>query len=209
MKREAGKAKASGNESGSAGKVLPLFSRPEHAARLFLKARLLDEQKEHWKDAERLYREVVRIAPGHVEAWINLGVMCFHQKRPGEALHCWGRAIIEDPMRAETHNNIGQLYKMEGKLEQSAVYLFRAVRLDPDMEEALFNLAMCLQGLGRPRAALRYWRRYIERWPYGEWIEHARRHFDWCERAASMDCVGKRIAEARARSSNTGRTEGR
>lgn len=160
--------------------VIPLFREPFDAARLFLRASQLDAKRETWPDAERLYREVVRISPKHVEAWNNLGVMAFHLNRFGEALDAWSKALQLDPDRAETHNNIGHLFQLEGKLQVACSYLERAVKHDPEMGEARVNLALALQGLGRTKTALRHWRAYLERWPEGESAEFARKHAALC-----------------------------
>lgn len=167
----------------SGADVLPLYRQPWEAGRLFIRASLLDGRKETWELSEKLYREVVRIAPGHVEAWNNLGVMAFKLGRSAGALEAWGQALLLDPGRAETHNNIGHLFQTEMKLELASVYLLRAVKADPDMEEARVNLALVLQGLGRFRVALRHWRQYLQRFPRGEFTSLARKHEGICAEA--------------------------
>ena len=127
-----------------------------------------------------MYREAVRLVPGHVDAWNNLGVICYRLGEKAAAMDAWGRALQLEPQKAETHNNIGQLLQVENKLEVASVYLLRAVKLDPDMGEARVNLALCLQGMGRRRAALRHWRAYLERYPRGPWVELAKKHEKLC-----------------------------
>lgn len=168
---------------GGGGKVIPLFGSVEVAVRLFARAMQLDRSKTTWSDAERLYREVVRIAPGHWEAWNNLGVMAYQLGRKDEALTAWERAVEENPEAAETFNNIGTLLQDSGKLEAASVHFVRALRIDEEMAEARVNLAMSLQGLGRLGAALRHWRYYLRRWPNGESAELARKHEALCAKA--------------------------
>lgn len=165
------------------GEVVPLFGGVRAAIQLFARAMQLDREKSTWGDAERLYREVVRIAPGHWEAWNNLGVMAYQLGRRDEALAAWERAIEENPESAETYNNIGTLLQDSGKLEAASVYFVRALRIDEEMAEARVNLAMSLQGLGRLGAALRHWRYYLRRWPRGESAELARKHEALCAKA--------------------------
>lgn len=163
--------------------VIPLFREPIDAARLFIRASRRDAKRETWPVAERLYREVVRLCPKHVEAWNNLGVMAFNQNRFGEALDAWSKVLQLDPDRAETHNNIGHLFQLEGKLEVACSYLQRAVKIDPEMGEARINLALALQGLGKTKTALRHWRAYLERWPQGDSASFARKHAALCVQA--------------------------
>lgn len=162
--------------------VLQLFSTPADAARLFLLAYRLDEKKESWSDAERLYREVVRIAPGHWEAWNNLGMMAYRFGRKAEALEAWGNGLLANPDGAELHNNIGHLFQQEKKFEIAAVYLRKAMRLNPDCEDTYVNLGLCLQALGRLQSAARCWTRYLHRWPGGDFADLARKNAALCQR---------------------------
>lgn len=173
--------KAERAASGGA-RVVTLFSSPVHAAQLFIRAMRIDGTREGWGDAERLYREVVRLDPSHWEAWNNLGAMAYRLGRKADALEAWGQGLLVEPRAAELHNNIGQLFQDEKKLEVAVGYLERAVRYDANCDEAYVNLALCLQGLGRRKAALRYWTRYLDRWPRGEFAELARKHTGLCQR---------------------------
>lgn len=160
--------------------VTTLFRSPLHAARLFLRAHRLDTKRETLPLARNLYEEVVRIAPGHAEAWNNLGVVCLKLGDKAAAMNAWGRGLLADPERAELHNNVGSMLQCEEKFEVASVYLLRAVRLDPEMAEARVNLALCLQTLGRLKAARRHWREYLERFPGGEFAKLARKHEGLC-----------------------------
>lgn len=163
--------------------VIPLFSGAARAASLFTRAMVLDQNERTWPDAERLYREVVRLAPGHWEAWNNLGVMAYQLGRRDDALDAWSRALDADPWCAQTFNNLGALWQSERKFEQAAVYFLRAVRIDGEMGEARVNLALCLQALGRFGAARRHWHKYLTRFPRGEWTAMAKKNERVCSEA--------------------------
>jgi Flp pilus assembly protein TadD len=156
--------------------VIPLFSGAARAAALFSRAYRLDGSAATWGDAERLYREVVRLAPGHWEAWNNLGVMAYRRGDKAAALHAWGTALLHNGDAAETHSNIGVLFRDEEKYEVASVYLLRAVNADPEMANARVDLALCLQALGRRVAARKHWLKYLGRFPRGEHAEMARKH---------------------------------
>ncbi len=165
-------------------KVTPLFRGGLDGALLFTRATLLDCQPETWELALRLYREVVRLVPEHVEARNNLGVLCHRLGLSSQALAAWRGVLEIDPKYAESLNNIGHVLQADGKLEAACVYLLRAVESDPEMEEARFNLALCLQGLGRPKAALKQWRAYLRRWPRSEYAPRVEQHVALCKQAA-------------------------
>jgi tetratricopeptide (TPR) repeat protein len=163
--------------------VAPLFRGGLDGAVLFARATLLDSRPETTELALRLYREVVRLVPEHVEARNNLGVLCHRLGRASEAMAAWRGALEVDPDHAESHNNMGHVLQLDGKLEAAAVHLLRAVKSDPEMEEARFNLALCLQALGRPKAALEQWRAYLRRWPRSEYAPRIEQHVELCLRA--------------------------
>lgn len=155
---------------------------PKRIEALFRRAMVLDGDSVTFADAERLYREVVRLAPKHWQAWNNLGVMLYKQGRKREARDAWGEALLVDPHCAETFNNIGTMFQEEGALDAAEVYLRKALRLDRDMPEARVGLAMVLQGQGRTNAAVLHWRYYLKRWPEGDKASMAREHLERCRK---------------------------
>jgi tetratricopeptide (TPR) repeat protein len=52
----------------------------------------------------------------------------------------------------------------------------RALSLDPELREALFNRALILERLGQRAAALEAWKRYLAADPSSEWAREAREH---------------------------------
>ena len=156
--------------------VRRLFKSTDDVHRLFLRASELHDQPSERGHAMRLYQEIIRIAPRHVEALNNLGVLHFWQNEPAKALDAWGRALLADRYRADVLNNIGHLFQMEGKWRVAAYYLALAVESDPDMDEARVNLALVLQVLGRTKKAARHWSEILRRRPRGEFSNMARKY---------------------------------
>lgn len=165
--------------------VIPLFRGTLDGALLFSRASMLDEDPENWALARNLYLEASRLVPRHVESRNNYGVLCHRLGDTDEALRAWRKALDIDAKNAECLNNIGHVLQEQGNLEAASVYLLRAVESDPEMEEARFNLALCLQALGRPRAALKQWRAYLRRWPRSEYASRVRQHVARCRQAVS------------------------
>lgn len=163
------------------GRVIPLFSGAATAEKLFSQAMRLDQDEATWESAEKLYREVTRLDPGHWEAWNNLGVMLYRRDRPGAALEAWGRALLVDRFAPDVNNNVGMLYQEQGQYSVAVEYLKRAVKADGEMAEARVNLALCLQALGKLDDAERHWLKYLRRYPRGPWAAMAEKNLSLCQ----------------------------
>ena len=66
------------------------------AADLFEKA-FSSMQKRQWKEAFKLFHEVLEIDPGHVQSWGNLGLVHAAVGEKEKALDCLDRALALDP----------------------------------------------------------------------------------------------------------------
>lgn len=159
--------------------VVPLYRTVADGARLFARANAIDEAEPELGEA--LYREVVRLLPDHWQAWNNLGVVRFRRGDYAGARAAWHEALCVEPYRAEIHYNVGHGHRREGKLERAAACFARAVELDPEAGDAIVDWALCLQGLGRCRAALAAWRKYLAAYPRGEHAPLAQKHVGMLE----------------------------
>ncbi|MDY6973498.1 MAG: tetratricopeptide repeat protein [Thermodesulfobacteriota bacterium] len=99
------------------------------AERFYGKARSLHE-KGDLQDAGRLYRETLRIDPGHTEALNNLGVIYICEKEYVAARDSFEKAIRLKPGNVDPCYNLACLYALEGKTGQSLAFLKKAVSLD-------------------------------------------------------------------------------
>ena len=94
-------------------------------------------------DAERQYREAVRINAHHAGALNNLGMMLAGDGKFAEAREYFLQALAITPDRADVHNNVGQSLLDEGRKDEARPYFEAALRLDPTHELAKENLAAC------------------------------------------------------------------
>jgi tetratricopeptide (TPR) repeat protein len=98
--------------------------------------------------AQKIYRDVIRIDPGHADALHLLGVASHQQRNHRAAIDLIRRAICASPRAAAYHCNLGVVYRAMGQSEQAADCYRQAIRLDPDYAEAHNNLGHALQSLG-------------------------------------------------------------
>ncbi len=63
-------------------------------------------QKAEFESAEREYRELLNAGYADAAVYYNLGNACFKQKKLGEAIYYWEKALQESPGDSETRENL-------------------------------------------------------------------------------------------------------
>lgn len=82
------------------------------AADLFEKA-FSSMQKRQWKEAFKLFYEVIEIDPGHVQSWGNLGLVHAAMGEKEKALSCLDRALELDPRYEPARMNRNAIERIE------------------------------------------------------------------------------------------------
>lgn len=129
-----------------------------------------------FEEGEKQFRRVLEHNPHHVRARISLGkVLCdlgrcaegmLEYEKVGDAkdlsellernkqatyevvLKEYEDLLIRDPKNARVYYSIGIIYAKTQRLKEAVEFFGRAVALEPDFKEALFNLANVYEGLG-------------------------------------------------------------
>lgn len=134
---------------------------PELGA-LFRQARAL-EKAQALPQAEHHYRELLKQAPGHGPAQLQLAKVLHQLNQPAEALEQLHALLavtdlpLAGPLRARAHTNRGALLQLKGDLDAAAADHGEALRLEPGLTIAgdnLLALALQLRSLGRSHQAL-------------------------------------------------------
>ena len=86
------------------------------------------------KGAEELYGRTLALAPGHVRAMNNLGVILMEKKDRERAIALFNRAIVAKKDYVDPYYNLACLYAQANEIEESLRYLRIAVTLDPDVK---------------------------------------------------------------------------
>ncbi|HBF42748.1 MAG TPA: hypothetical protein DDW42_03810 [Desulfobacteraceae bacterium] len=87
------------------------------------------------KDAKRLYKETLRVAPDHIGALNNLGVIYIQEKDFQAARNNFERAIRLKPGYVDPYYNLACIYAVKSKLKKSLGYLKKAVSLDQSVRD--------------------------------------------------------------------------
>jgi predicted O-linked N-acetylglucosamine transferase (SPINDLY family) len=119
-----------GNEAGGAESL----RQPFQAARAL-------ERAQRWGEAEALYRQLLREAPAHTAALVQLAKVCHLQGRAEEALQLLEQALELNPQLTAAHTNRGVLLQLQGDLEEASRCYGQALGLDPGFQQAADNLA--------------------------------------------------------------------
>ena len=148
-------AKRGEKQKTAARELPPAAASPPVRVLTILKSAIEAHQAGHLDEAERLYRQILEIDPGHANANHFLGVIAHHTGRGGEAALLIAKAIVTDPANPSFHFDLGNVLKALGRLDDAAARHREAIRQRPDMAEAHTDLGVVLdlQGLAEEAAA--------------------------------------------------------
>ena len=86
----------------------------------------------------------------------------FEQSRMYADMHTfYATTLARNPGAWMAHNNLGNLLREAGRLEEAVGHFEAALRQRPDLAKAHYNLANCLRSLKRPREAVEHYRRAL------------------------------------------------
>jgi len=115
--------------------------------------------------AEAMYRELARQAPGHPELHHLLGVALHQQRRNPEARAELRAAIDAFPQAPHFHDSLGEVLRALGDLDGALASHRRALELAPDLLPARNNLGLALHAAGRFEEAAAQFRELVQARP--------------------------------------------
>ena len=105
-------------------------------------------------EAERLYRQVLREQPGHVDALHNLGILALQVGQPQAAEALISQALASNFQHPSAYINLGVAQRHLGRKEEALASFDRAMQLAPDNPDVFNNRGSILLELQRPEEAL-------------------------------------------------------
>jgi len=112
-------------------------------------------------DAEKEYREALRLRPGLPEAHLALGEVYAGAFQWPKAEEQFRIQVKLQAGNAEAAYRLGQALLEEGKVREARAELLRADRLMPDMPETLYSLGKAASLEGDPAAAEKAWTKLL------------------------------------------------
>ncbi len=109
------------------------------------------------QDAEKEYRDALRLRPGLPEAHLALGLVYAGAFQWSRAEEEFRKQVALQPGNAEAAYRLGDALLQQGKTKEARQYLLRADRLLPDMPETLYSLGKAESLEGDSSAAEKSW----------------------------------------------------
>jgi Tfp pilus assembly protein PilF len=101
-------------------------------------------QLREFTSAAHHFKEVTRLDPHRVGAFVNLGAVYNLLEQFDDAIAALRRAIQLDPKRVEGFYNLGLVHRRKGQVDLAIQAYREALRLNPRMGDAHLNLANLL-----------------------------------------------------------------
>ncbi len=113
------------------------------------------------RDAEKVYREVLRLDPRHVAAMNNLGNILLERHRLAEARDLFGRALALEPSHIRANYGMGLLRYEEGDIPGAEAMMRKVLELNPQFPAALVILGDIAQRRGAFPEAIGLYRKAL------------------------------------------------
>jgi predicted AlkP superfamily phosphohydrolase/phosphomutase/tetratricopeptide (TPR) repeat protein len=85
-----------------------------------------------WKEAEKMFSEVILLDPDHSNAHLGVGICKFNKGKFGDALDSFLTSVSLDFYNQVSHFNIGRTMKEMGDYEKAATSFEISLRIDPN-----------------------------------------------------------------------------
>jgi tetratricopeptide (TPR) repeat protein len=192
-----------GNEAmrcGDAGLALEFYTEavrldPENPENQMALAHLHYDQF-RYEEAAAVLRDVLRLRPEALQAWINLGAALHGARQLEPAVEAYQQALRIDPESAMACANLGLVYQDLEKLDDAACMQLRALALDSTMASAHNNLGSVLLEKGEVSGALACFRRALRLKPHfaDACFNVGFVHLERCEMAEAERCFEQALA---------------
>jgi predicted TPR repeat methyltransferase len=126
---------------------------PEASTPALLRAAAFHHRAGRLREAEEIYRRILRADPDHGEALHGVGLLALQVGRAEVAAAYLGRAAQVSPKSAVFQYNQGEAWMLAGEHNQAAACFRRATKLDPARPEPHAALGVALGHMQRFREA--------------------------------------------------------
>ena len=123
---------------------------------------LQNHQKNLFKIAENLYKEVLKINPNHFESIFSLGTLLVQTQRFELAKSLLYKATQINPNYAAAHNNLGATLKELGEYQNAINCCQKAIKINPNYADAHYNLGLVFKELGEFKKAINCFKKAIQ-----------------------------------------------
>ena len=129
------------------------------------KQAIIFHQEGKFEEAERLYREILKTQPEHLDANNNLGIVLASRGKLKQAKEYYKKAIVLNPDFVFAYNNLGNVLKGLGELKEAEESYKKAIELKPNFTDTHYNLGITLQKQEKFTEAVKSYKNAIEQNP--------------------------------------------
>jgi Tfp pilus assembly protein PilF len=108
------------------------------------------------------FLRAIYLNPNYAKPYNNIGVVYYAKRNFSGAIRNYQKAIAIEPENLEALNNLAVAYKNTSQLEQSKSILNQALKIDAKHAGTNYNLAVIYEQEGNQKAAIRFYRRFVE-----------------------------------------------
>jgi len=121
-----------------------------------------NHQKNLFKIAENLYKEILKINPNHFGSIFYLGTLLVQTQRLELAKSLLYKATQINPNYAAAHNNLGATLKELGEYQNAINCCQKAIKINPNYADAHYNLGLVFKELGEFKKAINCFKKAIQ-----------------------------------------------
>jgi len=130
-------------------------------------------QDSKYKEAEKIYREILKKVPNHSDSLHLLGILCSQKGDFKESINYLKRALATNPKNPIFYNNLGEALRRKGELNEAIFNYRQAIIFAPTFPDAHYNLAIALKDTGDIDASINHYQQAIKLRP-----NHAKAHYN-------------------------------
>ena len=130
--------------------------------KITIKQAISAHKEGNFKEAENLYRSILKIHPENLDAINNLGLILHQHSKFDEAETNYNKVIKLKPDMVEAHYNLGNTLFELKRLKEAEVSYGKAIELRPGYGNALYNLGITLLKLNKLSELEKIFKKAIE-----------------------------------------------
>ncbi len=92
------------------------------------------------QQAEKIFRDILKVQPNNVSALHFIGVICYQRKEYDPAITYIKKALQFGPDYADAYNNLGSVLQETGRLDEAIACYQKALHLNANFDRAHYNL---------------------------------------------------------------------
>ena len=124
--------------------------------------------KERYQEAYALLKQLEQIEPDDTDVLYALGVVHSALQHPRKAIQYYHKAAEDGYELGIIYSNIADEYVKMEQLAEARNYFRKAIRVNPDDEHSLYELANCYEDEGLTDKWIHFFSRFVQEHPYSK-----------------------------------------